>query len=140
MWQLFALGGMFFSAGENVIDKAALLGKRSVDSDIASFYRPLLFCVVIVIVGLFGWLGPLQLSFPLSIWLFAPVAMFASIFYTYLLKKVEVTSIGAAGYLTPFLFLFIDTHIVEIHFSPLQIAGMVLLVLGGIGFSLDGHT
>jgi len=140
MWQLFALGALFFTAGENVADKAALVNHRSVDSDVASFYRPLLFFLVISAVGLSGWLGPLQFVFPLSIWLFTPVAMFASIFYTYLLKKIEVTSIGAAAYLAPFLFLFIDTHLLQTHFTALQILGILLLILGGIAFSLDGRT
>lgn len=140
MWQLFALGAMLATAGENVIDKAALIRDVSLDPLVATFIRPFLFFVAIAFVGLTGWLGELHFFFNWVLWLCVPFGILSSFLYTYLLQKIEITSIGAAGYLTPFLFFFIDTSVVTTHFTPLQVIGIILLVAGGIGFSLDART
>ena len=140
MWQLYMLASLFANAGENVLDKNVLLSVRSIDPDIASFYRPFLFSVMTAAVGFLGWFGPLGLFFHPAIFLLAPFAALLSILYTYLLRHVEVTSIGTAAYLTPFVFLFIDIGILHVHLSSLQIFGILCLVSGGIAFSIDSKT
>ncbi len=140
MWQLYVLGSLFASATEHVIDKAALVKNTQVDFLVATFWRPFLFLTATVVIGLLGWLGPLQFFFHWSILLLAPIGAFSSIFYTYLLQKVELTSTVAASYITPFLFLFIDTVFLHAPLSLIQVGGITLLVLGGIGFAVDGKT
>ena len=56
------------------------------------------------------------------------------------MRRVEVTSIGAIYYLAPFLFLAIDSKIVHVSLSGGEVAGIFLLVLGGLGFAIDGKT
>jgi positive regulator of sigma E activity len=57
-----------------------------------------------------------------------------------LLRNVEVMTIGAVFYLAPLLYLFIDTHLLGMHFSAKEITGIALLVGGGVAFSIDGNT
>jgi drug/metabolite transporter (DMT)-like permease len=140
MWQLYVLGSLFASATENVIDKASLLGNIAVDFFVASFWRPLLFFIVTVVIGLFGWVGVLHFSFYWGIIALAPIGAFSSLFYTYVLQKVEVTSATAITYIAPILFLFIDAKFLHNGFPLKVVMGIVLLVLGGIGFSINATT
>lgn len=140
MWQLYVLGSLVFNSAENVIDKNALVENTRVDFWVATFWRPFLFFIATAAIGLLGWLGPLHFFFHWTILLLAPVGAFSSIFYTYLLQKVELTATVAATYITPFLFLFIDTTFLHTPLTVWQILGIILLVLGGLGFSLDGET
>lgn len=140
MWQLYVLGSLIASATENVIDKASLLGNVAVDFFVASFWRPFLFFIVTVIIGLLGWVGVLHFSFYWGILLLAPIGAFSSLFYTYVLQKVEVTSATAITYVAPILFLFIDAKLLHNGFALKIIIGIILLVLGGIGFSINATT
>ncbi len=140
MWQLYVLGALLASATENVIDKAAIVQNVTVDFLVASFWRPLMFFIAIAGIGLLGFLGPLHFFFHWSILLIAPFGIFTSLFYTYLLKNVELTSINAAAYLVPLIFLFIDSNIAHVGLHVVQVAGIFFLVLGGVGFALDGQT
>jgi hypothetical protein len=140
MWQLYVLGSLLASAGENVIDKAALVKNVAVDFYVASFWRPFMYFIAISAIGLTGILGPLHFFFHWSILAIAPFGIFTSLFYTYMLRKVELTSISAAAYLTPIIFLFVDANFIHATLSIYQIAGILLLVLGGLGFALDRKT
>lgn len=140
MWQLYAFGAILTAAGENVIDKAAIVQNVAIDFFIASFWRPFMFFVAISVIGLLGFIGPLHFFFHWSILLIAPFGVGTALFYTYLLQKVELTSINAAAYLVPILFLLIDTRIAHVGLTGIEIAGILLLVLGGIGFAVDATT
>jgi len=140
MWQGYLLGSLLAGAFESVTDKAALVWDGKVDTAVATFYRLLFFFGASVAVGLLGVLGGFSLFFHWTFLLFIPFSAITSYLYTYLLRHVEITVIGAAAYLTPFLFLLVDTTILDVPLSFLQIGGVVLLVLGGAAFSLDGKT
>lgn len=128
MWQLYVFGSLFASATENVIDKVAIIGNTSVNFSVATFWRAFLFFIATVLIGLSGWLGPLHFHFYWSILLLAPIGIFQSSFYTYLLQKVELTSTTAIAYLAPFFFLLIDAKILHTGFSPAMMLGIFLCV------------
>lgn len=140
MWQSYSLGSLIAGAFESAADKAGIVRVGAVDSYVASFYRSFFFLLAASLVGTLGILGDLT---PLFHWSFIPFAISSSIstlLFTYLLRNVEITGIGAASYLAPFLFLVIDTQILGIALTQLQIIGITLLVCGGLAFSLDGIT
>ncbi len=140
MWQLFVLGSLLAYAFEGVIDKLALVEDRRIDSLVATFWRVICFSLATFCLGLTGWLGHVQGLFPPILLPLVLMAVVSSLSYTYVLRRLEVTGIGAIGYLAPFAFLFIDVQGLQLHFSLAQIAGITLLVLGGIGFIVDGTT
>lgn len=140
MWQLYALGAAVAAAAEMVIDKAALVRNVQVDFYVASFWRPLMFFVAVMLIGLTGILGPFQLFPHWGILLLAPFGILTALFYTYMMKHVELTSIEAAAYIAPFIFLFIDTHYVHASLKLIQILGICLLVIGGFVFTIDWKT
>jgi drug/metabolite transporter (DMT)-like permease len=140
MWQYYELGALFTSAAQDVVDKFAIVRSNSIDTAIASFHRTVFFLLATIIIGVLGPLGSLRLFFHWEVLLFAPFCVIASLLWTYLLRHVEVMTIGAAFYVAPLLYLFIDTHLLAKHFSVEQVTGMFLLVAGGVGFSIDGKT
>lgn len=140
MWQIFALLGMFSNAVENSFDKYSLLKENNLDYLIATFYRVAVYTLILLLIGLLGWSKDLHVVTSLNIVLFGVVGALNSLSYTYALKKIEVTNIGTISYIGPALFLLIDTVWLHTPLSALQIFGVLLLVIGGIGFSIDGAT
>lgn len=140
MWQSYALGSVGADALHKIADKAAFVRDAGVDSLIATFYRLFFFFAVSVIVGYSGILGEFTFFVHWIFFILAPIEALASYLYSHLLRHVEVTGLAAAGYLAPFLFFLIDTYFLKVHLSPAQIMGIVMLVLGGIAFSIDGKT
>ncbi len=139
MWQIFSVLGLLSNAIENVIDKKALVKVKSIDNTIATFVRVLFYVLLMCIVGYFT-VGNIKLIFYPSIILFGLVSALNSFSYTYALKRIEVTNIGIISYAGPLLFLFIDSVVLHTQFSISQIAGILLLVIGGTAFSFDGST
>ncbi|MFZ2887271.1 MAG: EamA family transporter, partial [Minisyncoccia bacterium] len=140
MWQMYSIGSLVAGAFESAIDKAGIVGDARVDSYAASFYRTFFFFLATLTVGLTGILGNLQLFIHWSIVPLAFLGLVSTLLFTYLLRKVEITVISAASYLTPILFLIIDTSFLGINLSQAEVLGIILLVCGGIAFSLDGKT
>jgi len=140
MWQFFELGSLFTSAAQDVVDKFAIVRNRSIDTLIASFYRTVFFFLATIVIGLLGFLGDLKFFLHWQMLLFAPLCVTSSLLWTYILRNIEVLTISAAFYLAPLLYLVVDTHLLAMHFTATQIAGMFLLVAGGISFSIDGKT
>jgi drug/metabolite transporter (DMT)-like permease len=140
MWQSYALGSLLAGAFESTVDKAGIVRDGGVDTYVASFYRALFFLLAVTLVALTGLLGDLTFFFHWSYLGIAIIGTLGSIFFTYLLRTIEITVIGAATYLAPFVFLIIDTKLLGAPLSQLQMLGIVLLVCGGLAFSLDGKT
>src|ERR1035437_8820408 len=141
MWQLFAFGSLFAMAGENIIDKASLVNNAKVDFLVASFWRSFFFFLIISLIGLINFhFGALQFSFNWLILLVAPLGVLSSIIYTFLLKKVELTSTTAFAYFAPIFFFLIDSIVLLNNFPLRIIIGIILLVIGGIGFSINPRT
>ncbi|HEV3245144.1 MAG TPA: hypothetical protein VG102_02215 [Candidatus Paceibacterota bacterium] len=140
MWQLYVLGSLIAGAGESVVDKVAIVGDRRIDSFVATFWRILLFFLWTLVIGLFGWLGGIQFIFAPVVFLIAAMSIVNSLIWTSLLRRVEVTGIGAISYLAPFLYLVIDTRVLHTSFSGGEVAGIFLMVLGGFAFAIDGKT
>lgn len=140
MWQSYAIGSLLAGALENTVDKAGIVRDGGVDSYVASFYRAFFFLIAATAVGLTGLLGDLSFFVHWSYVAVALVNAVATLLFTYLLRSVEITVIGAATYLAPFLFLILDTKVLGLGLTQLQMLGIVLLVCGGLAFSLDGKT
>lgn len=140
MWQTYSLGSLLAGAFESAVDKAGIVGDKGVDSYVASFYRASFFLLAVGGVGATGLLGDITFFVHWSYLPLALVAATSTLFFTYLLRTVEVTVIGAASYLAPFLFLLIDTKILGIGLTQAQTIGIFLLISGGLAFSLDGKT
>lgn len=140
MWQSYALGSLLAGALESVSDKAGIVRDGGVDSYVASFYRAFFFLLAAIVVGMSGILGDMSFFFHWSYLPLALVSAIGTLLFTYLLRTVEITVLGAASYLAPFLFLALDTKIFGIELSQTQLLGIVLLVCGGLAFSLDGKT
>ena len=140
MWQLFALGSLFAAAGTSAADKYAIVHDRKIHNLIAVFLRTAFFLTGILFIGLWGVLGHTQVFFHPLIPLVAIVSVSGSFAYTYALRHVGAVEIGVVGYLLPFVFFAIDAIVLGTRFSPEQISGIILLVLGGLAFALDGKT
>ena len=138
MWQLYVLGSLIASAGESVADKFAIASDKRVDSLVATLWRIILFTVFTALIGLY--FGGLQFLFAPVVLAVALMGIVNSLFYTYLLRHIEVLGIGAMTYLAPFIFLIIDTSVLHTTLSPQAIFGIFLMVLGGFAFAIDGKT
>ncbi len=140
MWQLFALGSLLAGAGTSVADKFGLVHDTRVDNVIAVLLRTIFFLIAISLIGLWGFLGPVQFFFHPLLLIICAVSLVGSFAYTFALRHVEITEIGVIGYVLPFVFFGIDSVVLGTQFSAEQVSGMVLLILGGLAFSLDGKT
>lgn len=137
---MYSLGSLLTGAFESVSDKAGIVRDGGVDSYVASFYRASFFLIAASVVAYTGLLGDFTPFFHWSYLMLGAIIASATLLFTYLLRTVEITVIGAATYLAPFLFLIIDTKLLNIELTQTQILGIVLLVCGGLAFSLDGKT
>lgn len=137
MWIFYALGSLFSESLETATDKIALVKNKKIDSLAASFLRLLMVCGISGLVGILGILGPLKLLLLWPIILVGVMDAVASLAYTYLLKHIEATGTAIVSYFSPLLYLAVDTSLLKTHLLPLQIAGILLLVLGGIMFVFD---
>ena len=140
MWQLYVLASLFASSGEYVTDKIAIVTDRRVDSVVATFWRMCFFTICVFIIGALGFLGGVSFTLNPLIILVGLIGVGNSLVYTYLLRRIEITGIGAISYLAPFLFLYIDTRILHTSLSANEIWGIFLMVLGGFAFAIDGKT
>ena len=140
MWQAFATLALVATALQNVADKWAIVSDRKIDPAVATFWRNALALVFVVIVGLSGILGPLTWYFDPFIIAFALLLVGSAFFYTYMLKHVEVTGIEMDNYLAPLVFLVVDVMFVEATLNAGQIAGVILLALGGFLLAVDART
>src|SRR4051812_47035612 len=111
MWQVYALGSLLFQAGEEVIDKIVIVGDLAIDTIVATFYRNVAYCLIALVVGLSGILGPITFLFSWPIFLVGALFIGSAVFYTYLLKHVELTGSSALDYSRPVLFLLVDVLI-----------------------------
>src|SRR3989344_5567286 len=125
MWQLSALASLFARAGQRVADKAALVQDFRVDSYIATFYRQFIYLFLICIVGFFGWMGEMVLTFKWHLVVYALVCLPSVFFYTHLLRKIEVTLLEAMMCLAPALFLFVDVVILHVGLTATQFIAIV---------------
>ncbi len=137
MWILFALGSLVFQGFETVIDKIAIVKDKNIDSLAASFWRVLMFLLWFVVLGLTGFLGVLRIILPWPVVVFALLWIGGALFYTYLLKNIEVTGSSALSYASPFVYLVIDTFLFKVNMTPFQILGIILLAAGGMAFVLE---
>ncbi len=140
MWQFFALGALVFSAAETTADKIIMVADRSLDTLVSSFYRNFIFFILSFAIGLSGLAGALQFRFEWPLLAVIFLELIGSIFYTILLKRVEMTGAAAIGYIGPFLFLLADLFIFKASLDFLQIFGILLLIGGGVLFVIDPRT
>src|SRR5579859_3168208 len=137
MWIFYALASQFFNAAETTVDKVALVNNKGVDSLGGTFLRVFLFCFYFGVGGALGLLGNLRIYLPLPIIGIGVICAGSSFAYTYLLKRIEATSYTALSYLSPLLYLIIDTQLLKFHLSALEVLGVLLLTAGGIMFVVN---
>src|SRR5579863_1067192 len=101
MWQLYELSALFTSAAQDIFDKLAIVRHNTIDTTVASFHRTAFFLLATIVIGLLGPLGSITLFFHWEVLLFAPFCVLVSLLWTYLLRNVEVMTMGAAFYLAP---------------------------------------
>jgi drug/metabolite transporter (DMT)-like permease len=137
MYIFIALLALFFEACDEAIDKIAIVKHKGIDLFAATFWRNLInfgWIAIFVASGLFGGLTFL-ISWPVV--LLGIIFMGDAFFYTYLLKKIEISSQAALSYATPALYLIIDAFLFKLHFSAFQVLAILLLVAGGMLFTVD---
>jgi uncharacterized membrane protein len=140
MWQIFTIAALVFNAAETTADKVIMVANDTLDTMVASFYRNLVFLILSLIVGITGLVGAVQFRLEWPLVLVAILELIGSIFYTILLKRVEMTGAAAIGYIAPFLFLLVDVFIVRAPLDTYQILGILLLIIGGVIFVIDPLT
>ena len=140
MWQGYALGSLIAGALESVADKAGIVHDARIDSYVATFYRVSCYLAAVTLLGFSGLFGELQFFFHWTLPLLGVLATISSLLFTYLLRRLEITVIGALAYVAPIVFLCIDTAVIGVDLSGIQILGILFLVGGAIAFVLDGVT
>jgi uncharacterized membrane protein len=137
MYILVALAAVVFEACMEAVDKIAIVKNTAIDLAGATFWRNIAFIIWIAIFGAIGIFGSITLLVTWPIMLLGLIFAGSAYFYTYLLKKIEVTSEAALSYASPALYLIIDAVLLGLHFSVFQAAGVLLLAGGGMLFVLD---
>lgn len=134
MWQLYSLVSLFFGAAEETIDKATMVGSKSIDLLHAAWIRNTIsFGIsIIVVVLVSGSLPQIVMSTPII--LLGVLYGVNAIAYTILLKQVEITASSIIESFIPLVFLPIDLFILGVNFLPRQAVGVILLVVGGVIF------
>mgnify|MGYP001561665083 FL=1 len=140
MWQIFTIGALIFEAAETTADKVIMVANKKLDTLTTSFYRNFIYFFISLVIGITGLAGEMHFSFGWPLILAAALGVVSSIFYTILLKKVEMTGVAAVSYATPFLFLLADVFIIQAPLSFVQVLGILLLIFGGIIFVIDPLT
>lgn len=140
MWQLYSFLSLFFGATEETIDKATMVGSKAISHLNAAWIRNAIsfgisFFAAILISRAFP---SLVISIPIII--LGVLYGLNAITYTVLLKQVEITASSIMTSFIPLVFLPIDLFILNHHFLPRQIIGVVVLVLGGAIFFYRGRN
>ncbi len=71
------------------------------------------------------------------IFVLAVIFMGSGFFYTYLLKRIELTSASVVSYASPFFYFIIDAILLKVGFSTFQAMGILILTAGGMLFVID---
>lgn len=140
MWQLYALSSLVAGALQNVADKAALVRDGHIDTVVATFWRNVLFWFFTVAVGYLGFFGELRIYFDWWIVLLGALAALSGYFYTYVLKRIEITGAVIETYLSPLAFLAIDLFVIHAPLTAAQAIGVIVLSIGGFAFALNAKT
>src|SRR5688572_14223682 len=98
MWQLYALGAMVFGAAEEAVDKIIIVSDLAINTIVATFYRNLIYFLLAVLIGLTGVVGSLTFVISWPIALVGLLSVGSAVFYTYMLKHVELTGAGGLDY------------------------------------------
>jgi uncharacterized membrane protein len=140
MWFLFAAGSLVLTAFEEAIDKIVVVSDKAMDTLAATVWRNFIWGLWIGVFGLLGFFGTISVSVSLFMVLIGVLWTGSGIFYTYLLKRIEVTSEAAISYIAPFLYLVIDVFLVHLHLTTPEVLGILLLITGGLMFVIvPGH-
>lgn len=134
MWQIYSLISLFFGATEETIDKATMVGSKTIDLlDAAWIRNTISFAISIVVAILINRTFPvIFISLPIII--LGILYGISAITYTVLLKQVEITASSIMTSFIPLVFLPIDLFILNTDFLLRQVIGIIVLVIGGIIF------
>lgn len=137
IWIAFGIAGVVFLAMEETVDKIAIVGDKDIDPLASTFWRNFLFWIWICVFAAFGFLGHISFFFAWPMLVLAVVFIGSGFFYTYLLKKIELTSASAVSYASPFFYFIIDAFLLKAGFTVFQALGILLLTAGGMLFVID---
>ncbi len=140
MWQFYSFISLFFGATEETIDKATMVGSKTIDLLSAAWIRNAIsFGISVVVVMVISRAFPVMfISFPITI--LGVLYGISAITYTVLLKQVEITASSIMTSFIPLVFLPIDLFILDTHFLLRQIIGIIILVIGGVVFFYRGKN
>jgi drug/metabolite transporter (DMT)-like permease len=139
MYIFIALASLVLETGMESIDKIAIVSHKTIDSLAASFWRNFVYFIWITIFIVSGLFGSFTFLMTWPVILLGFLFTASAFFYTYLLKKIEITSEAALSYINPALYLIIDATLLKLHFSAWEVAGTLLLTAGGMLFVVDSH-
>ncbi len=134
MWSLLAAGSLVLGAFGDTVDKIVVVSDKAIDTLAATIWRNFVWGLWIGAFGLVGLFGTIEVSFSPLMVVIGILWTGNAIFYTYLLKRIEITSEAAISYAAPFLYLLIDVVILHLGLTTLQMLGILLLVTGGLMF------
>lgn len=134
MWQIFSFFSVLAGTIEETVDKATMVGSRAVDIVGASWLRN---SALLIVTFFGGWL--IESQVPVFVWS-APILILGilyaiqALFYTGMLRHVEITTSSLLDSLIPLVFLPIDIFFIGAPFLPRQVIGVIALVVGGVIF------
>ena len=140
MWLYFVLGALIFHALEEAIDKITVVKDKTVNLLSATIWRNFFFWFWIVIFGVLGLFGHLEFFISWPIIGLAVMFLASGLFYTYTLKKIEITGMSAFSFISPSLYLLIDVVLLRLPLTFFQVAGILLLITGGLMFAVNIKT
>lgn len=134
MWQLFSVLSLVTKALEASIDKVAMIRSEPLDPVVMSFYRVAVYVVIIIAVGCTGLVDRFDYVSDWRLPLLGLGGALVSLGYTFAIGKFEITNLAAVSYAAPVGFLLIDAFAMGASLTAIQMAGVLLLALGGIGY------
>ena len=140
MWQLYCSISLLFGAMEETIDKATMVGSKTISHLNAAWIRNAISFSISIVVAII-----VNRSFP-TIFISLPIIALgvlygiSAITYTILLKQVEITASSIMTSFVPLVFLPIDLFVFNYHLLPRQIIGIIILVIGGLVFFYRKRT
>ena len=136
-WVILTLLSQVATAIETLSEKVLMVGNgKTVSPLVAAFYRNAGFYFFVLIASVFGIFGSASFFMTPLIFLAGALHIFSSLGYDYFLRNAEITRVSALGFTFPFFFLAFDAILFNNTFTLPQYVGIILLVMGGVLFSI----
>ncbi len=131
MWQVFSFFSVLSGTIEETLDKATMVGSRAVDIVGASWIRNAALLLITFLGGLILETHVPRLVWSMPILILGTFYAVQALFYTGLLRHVEITTSSLMDTFIPLIFLLVDILFIGTPFLPRQVIGIITLVIGG---------